>query len=97
MSWKIGFQLLRDAPVAADGRLADGAPTPASARQGRGCADRATETAGHDSMCNRDGLFHYLLYAHARGIPKSTDKIRRTSMCRRAFQASATCPAVTAW
>lgn len=26
---------------------------------------------------NREGLFHYILYAHARGIPKSTDKLSR--------------------
>ncbi len=70
VSWKIGFQLYRDAPVAA----ADGAElTPAEED-----ACEASKAAGTGSCrqrfdSNRKDFFHYVLYAHARGIPKSTN------------------------
>ena len=67
VSWKIGFQLYRDAPVAA----ADGAElTPAEED-----ACEASKAAGTGSCrqrfdSNRKDFFHYVLYAHARGIPE---------------------------
>ncbi len=69
VSWKIGFQLYRDAPVAADG--AELTPAEEDACE----ASKAAGTGGcrqrFDSI--RRDFFHYVLYAHARGIPKSTD------------------------
>ena len=69
VSWKIGFQLYRDAPVDADGAQL----TPAG--QDACEASKAAGTGGcrqrFDSI--RKDFFHYVLYAHARGIPKSTD------------------------
>ena len=59
VSWKVGLQLYRDAPVTNDGtELVDNAPP--EGWNGRRRFDR-----------NRKGLFHYVLYAHYRGRPKS--------------------------
>jgi hypothetical protein len=61
ISWKIGYQILRDAPVGASGQelsLAD----QASCVESGGCRRR------FDAV--RKDMFHYVLNAHARGIPK---------------------------
>ena len=59
VSWKLGLQLYRDAPVANDGTELT-SNTPPSNWNGRRRFDR-----------NRKGLVHYVLYAHYRGKPKS--------------------------
>jgi hypothetical protein len=72
VSWPTGYQMYLHAPVAADGSELTPAQTAA-------CFD--TGTPGNPGTgvneCrrrfdkNRQGLFHYVLYAHARGTPKS--------------------------
>jgi hypothetical protein len=59
VSWKVGLQLYRDAPVGNEGEeLASFTPPPDWS--GRRRFDR-----------NRKGLFHYVFYAHYRGRPRS--------------------------
>jgi hypothetical protein len=55
VSWKIGLQLYRDAPVGADGEELS-PPEPPQNWDGRRRFDR-----------NRRGLFHYVFFAHYRG------------------------------
>ncbi len=55
VSWKVGLQLYRDAPVGAAGEELP-TPEPPADWDGRRRFDR-----------NRHGLFHYVLYAHYRG------------------------------
>src|SRR5207244_787553 len=72
VSWKIGYQLYRDQPVANNGtELSPALQDACEASSGRPaiCSDGRRR---FDS--NRDGLFRWVLYAHARGTPKSTDK-----------------------
>ena len=69
VSWKIGFQVYRDAPVADTGAELSGAAEDAC---------EALEIAGTGSCRHRfdeirKEYFHYVLYAHARGVEKSTD------------------------
>ncbi|MEP6594107.1 MAG: hypothetical protein ABJC51_10465, partial [Acidobacteriota bacterium] len=64
VSFQIGYQLYRNAPVGAQGQ--ELSPTDQNACFTARCRRRFDR--------NREGLFHYILYAHARGIPKSTDK-----------------------
>ena len=64
VSWKIGYQLYRDQPVANNG----GEIPPAE--------QDACEVYGNCRLrfdANRRDTFRYLLYAHARGMPKSAD------------------------
>ena len=69
MSWKTGFDLYRDAPVGAGG---ENLTLSQQATQQANCLD-----AGYAGNCrirfdrNRKDIFHYGLYAHARGVPKS--------------------------
>src|SRR5262245_59750595 len=70
VNWKAGFQVYRDAPVAADG-------SELGAADENAC--EAAEFAGtgicrHRFDRNRRDYFHYVLYSHARGVPKSTDR-----------------------
>ena len=62
VSWKIGYELYRDAPVADDG--GDLSP--------EGVCSNAATCSTHRLRFDRDRLqfFHYMLYAHARGKPK---------------------------
>ena len=72
VSWPTGFQMYVQSPVGPDGSELSPAEIAA-------CFD--TGTSGNPGTgvnnCrrrfdkNRQGLFHYVLYAHARGIPKS--------------------------
>ena len=77
VSWKIGFQLLRDAPVGPDG---DELTLAEQAAQQAACL---TPDPGSPQNCRRRfdwarrHVFHYGLYAHARGKPKSTDENNR--------------------
>ena len=65
VSWKIGVQLLRDWPVGDAGQEISLDPTnPAYFNWEAGTHRRRFDTG-------RTGLFHYLLYAHARGTPRS--------------------------
>ena len=72
VSWPTGYQMYVQAPVAGDGSEL----TPA---QVAACFDTGTSSNPGTGVneCrrrfdkNRQGLFHYALYAHARGIPKS--------------------------
>ena len=64
VGWKFGLQVFRDAPVGDNGEELDFTdPTVASAWEA-GSQRRRFDRA-------RFGLFHYLLYAHARGTPRS--------------------------
>jgi hypothetical protein len=72
VSWPTGFQMYVHAPVAPDGseltpaQIAACFDTGSSGSPGTGvneCRRRFDKT--------RQGLFHYVLYAHARGIPRS--------------------------
>jgi hypothetical protein len=72
VSWPTGFQMYVHSPVAPDGseltpsQIAACFDTGSSGSPGTGvneCRRRFDK--------NRQGLFHYVLYAHARGIPKS--------------------------
>ena len=118
VSWKIGFQLVRDAIVGPFGEQLTQAELDRWNRdndhdwrrdrdfRGLHC-DAYTDQDDPDPNnedCRRtvrhaiaQGIFHYLLYAHARGMPKSVDPHRRNSTCPGACRASATCPAATAW
>jgi hypothetical protein len=72
VSWPTGFQMYVQSPVAPDGSEL----TPAEIAA---CFDTGTSGSPGTGVnnCrrrfdkNRQGLFHYLLYAHARGIPRS--------------------------
>jgi hypothetical protein len=61
VSWKIGYQLYRDAPVASDGHELDAAGMDACEVAGN-CRRRFDQ--------NRLNFFHYILYAHSRAKPK---------------------------
>jgi hypothetical protein len=61
VSWKIGFQVHRDAPVGASGEELSAAAMDACDVSGD-CRRRFDQ--------DRMNLFHYLLYAHGRGKPK---------------------------
>ena len=69
VSWPAGFQFLAMAPVGPSGEeLLD--------PEGAGwCAPLPQQQTADDCRrrfdLNRDGIFHYLLYAHARGVRKS--------------------------
>jgi hypothetical protein len=66
VSWPAGFQFLALAPVGPDGaELGD----PKEADWCNPSSD-ATDCRRRFDL-NRDGIFHYLLYAHARGVRKS--------------------------
>ena len=62
VSWKIGFQVLRDAPVAPNGAELTAAEADACLATG-GCRQRF-------DLVRKD-IFHYVLNAHGRGIPKN--------------------------
>ena len=64
IGWKFGMQLYRDAPVGDNGEELD-FTNPATAT--------AWQAGAHRRRFDRSrlGLFHYLLYAHARGTPRS--------------------------
>jgi hypothetical protein len=72
VSWPTGYQMYVHAPVAEDG-------TELTPEQMAACFDTGTSDDPGTGVneCrrrfdkNRQGLFHYLLYAHARGVPKS--------------------------
>ncbi len=72
VSWPTGYQMYVHSPVAEDG----GELTP---EQIAACFDSGTpgDPGTGVNECrrrfdkNRQGLFHYVLYAHARGVPKS--------------------------
>lgn len=65
VSWPAGFQFLALAPVAADGaELLD----PAAAGW---CESNIPTACRRRFDLDREGVFHYLLYAHARGVRKS--------------------------
>jgi hypothetical protein len=67
VSWKVGLQLYRDAPVGPNGEELV-TPEPPAGWDGRRRFDR-----------NRRGLFHYVLYAHYRGKRMSELPCRDTS------------------
>jgi hypothetical protein len=58
VGWKFGFEVYRDAPVGPGGEELETPPSSPARRR-------------FDP--ERKGLFHYLLYAHARGKPTSSD------------------------
>jgi hypothetical protein len=65
VGWKSGYQYFRDSPVNADGSQM----TPAQ--------EAACETSGGCKRrfdANRFDIFHYSLWAHALGLPKSADQ-----------------------
>jgi hypothetical protein len=65
VSWPAGFQFLAMAPVAADGgELAD----PDTANW---CASNTAADCRRRFDLERHGIFHYLFYAHSRGVRKS--------------------------
>lgn len=69
VSWKIGYQFLRDAPV-----MSDGGEFATLAEQDNCQIHPTSAGCGRKRFdSNRAGLFRYLLYAHARGTPKSSD------------------------
>src|SRR5262249_30408837 len=81
VSWKIGFQLIRDAPVGPHG---EELTLKQQAKQQHACikADAESIASGHTPRqlnCRRRfdaarrHFFHYGLYAHARGMPKAFD------------------------
>src|SRR5262249_42440377 len=94
VSWKIGFQLVRDAIVGPPGEQVTQAELDASAQKHPKSQSENDVKGFHcDAWGNdddpgvpdnedcrrrfdrdRNGFFHYMLYAHARGMPKSTDK-----------------------
>ncbi len=61
VSWKIGFQIYRDAPVGPGGQQL----TPAA----EDACDETGDCRRRFDRVRKD-IFHYLLYAHARGKPK---------------------------
>jgi len=61
VSWKIGYQFYRDAPVDPDGIELPAAAMDACVASGA-CRSRFDQ--------NRLNFFHYILYAHAKGKPK---------------------------
>ena len=69
VSWKTGFDLHRDAPVGPEG---EALTLEEEAEQRAACLD-----PDYEGNCrirfdrNRKDIFHYGLYAHARGVPKS--------------------------
>jgi hypothetical protein len=67
VGWKFGLQLLRDSPVANDGQQLDLSNTTVANEWETG--QSSTHRRRFDRA--RFGLFHYLLYAHARGTPRS--------------------------
>ena len=76
VGWRLGFELYRDAPVADSGEELTIDGMPEWQEQAANCG-----TAANPASCTqqrrrfdpeRRPLFHYLLYAHARGKPKSS-------------------------
>src|SRR5262249_26777137 len=69
VSWKIGFQVYRDAPVGPEGSELSG--------QDQDKCEAAefagTGTCRHRFDKTRKDYFHYVLYAHTRGVVKSAD------------------------
>jgi hypothetical protein len=65
VGWKLGLQIYRDAPVDDNGEEVSLTPTD----PGYFNWDSGTHRRRFDR--NRFGLFHYVLYAHARGTPRS--------------------------
>lgn len=66
VSWPAGYQFLTLAPVDPLGAELD---DPGAAGW---CDTSDAEDCRRRFDLNRQGIFHYLLYAHARGVPKST-------------------------
>ena len=85
VSWKIGYQLYRDEPVRWDGKEFTRQELSWIHRDRAHDDDDEDDDGDCDEWwgCwlrfdrNRDGIFHYLLYGHARGVPKSTDKTQK--------------------
>ena len=67
LSWNSAYQILANAPVGSHGEELTEAQINAGACLGNGPAYPCRRRFD----LNRQGIFHYMLYAHARGVPKS--------------------------
>src|SRR5262249_45806546 len=83
VSWKIGYQLYRDEPVSFDGSELTPAQLSRIAQQKRTHSNGSNDcdldgNGDQPGGCrlrfdtNRRDFFHYVLFAHARGMPKNS-------------------------